>query len=92
MESSMFDPYQDVPPSVTSPAETSFAIDPSDSQALAYATKAAFIGTGGDLTVRLARDSEDRTFRNLANAQVLDIRVTHVRATGTTASDIVGFA
>jgi hypothetical protein len=74
------------------PAERCFAVAPSDSEELPFATKAIYIGTAGDLTLRSVAGSEDVTFRNLADGSVLDVRVLAVRATGTTAADIVTLA
>ena len=74
------------------PAERCFAVIPSDIDALAFATKALFVGTGGDVTLRTVNGTEDVTFRNLPDAAVIDVRVSAVRATGTTAADIVALA
>jgi len=74
------------------PAERCFTVSPSDSLALPIATKALFVGTGGDVKLRSVNSSEDVVFRNLPDAAVIDVRVSAVRATGTTASDIVALA
>lgn len=74
------------------PAERCFAVTPSDAATLPLATKALFIGTGGDVTLRSVNGAEDVTFRNLPDAAVIDVRVAAVRATGTTAADIVALA
>ncbi len=55
-------------------------------------TKALFIGTGGDLVAGAVGGSADVTFRNLADGAILDVRLQYVRASGTTATDIVGLA
>lgn len=86
----LHDPYEHTAASVTAPAETCFAIAPDDAAELPVATKAIFIGTGGDVTLRLVADEEDVAFRNLASGSILDVRVRAIRASGTTASDIVG--
>ena len=74
------------------PAQNCFAIEPSDTAELAAVTKALFIGEGGDVTLRTLRGTADVTFRNLPNAYVLDVRAIAVRATGTSAGNIVGLA
>jgi hypothetical protein len=74
------------------PSELCFAVQPDDTAALAFATKAIFVGTGGDVTLRTVRGSEDVTFRNVPDGAVIDVRVIAVRATGTTAADIVALA
>ena len=62
---------------------------PHDTNPVAITPKALFIGTGGHLVVRGVNGSADVTFRNLASGSVLPFRPGFVRATGTTASDIV---
>lgn len=74
------------------PAERCFAIVPSDSEPLPLATKAIYVGTAGDVTLRSVAGAEDVVFRNLPDGAVLDVRVIAVRATGTTAADIVALA
>lgn len=50
--------------------------------------RALYIGTAGDLAVTMA-DGGNVTFVGLTAGSLLDIQVSHVRATGTTASNIV---
>ena len=54
--------------------------------------KALYVGTGGDIVLRGVGFTSDVTFRNVASGQILDVRASHVRATGTTAADIVALA
>lgn len=75
--------------SVSAPALDGFAIAPHADQPLPRVTKAIFIGVGGDLRVRLAIANADLTFRNLPSGSILDVRASHVRVAGTTASDLV---
>lgn len=88
----MNDKYARTTSSLIAPAGSSFAINPDDSASLPVISKALYIGTGGDLTVQLAHDSSDRLFKNVSSGAILDLRASHVRATGTTAADIVGLA
>lgn len=74
------------------PARDAFAIAPSDGAALATLPRALYVGTGGTLVVRCADSAADVTLKNVASGQILDLRVGFVRATGTTATDIVGLA
>ncbi len=74
------------------PARTAFAIAPHATNEVDPLPKALFIGTGGDLVGRAVGSSSDVTFKNLASGQILDVRLQYVRATGTTATDIVGLA
>lgn len=78
--------------SPSSPARECFAITPSDSQELAVVTKALYVGTGGDVVIVPVAGATPVTFRNVPDGGVLDVRVRAVRATGTTAANLVGLA
>lgn len=86
------DPFAASADSPMAPAENCFAVIPSDSATLATATKALFVGTGGDVALRSLRGTADVIFRNVPDGSVLDVRASAVRATGTTAADIVALA
>lgn len=86
------DQFQLSSDSVISPARKCFAITPNDTTELPAVVKALYIGTGGDLTVKAADDSAFVTFRNIPDGFIIDIRAVAVRATGTSAADIVGLA
>lgn len=85
----MTDPFSFVADQVSAPATRATAVTPHDSNPLADIPKALFIGTGGTLVVRGVRDTSDATFVNVASGSILPLRTSHVRATGTTAADIV---
>ena len=74
------------------PAERCFAVQPSDVNDLPQATKALYIGEGGDIALVPVKGTTPVLFRNLPAGAVLDVRVKAVKATGTTAADIVGLA
>lgn len=84
------DPFAASANSLTSPAASCFAISPSDSDELPTVTKALYVGTGGDLVIRPLEGEEDVVLRNTVSGSILDIRVKAVRATGTSAQDLVG--
>lgn len=70
-----------------------YAVTPSDSVELSVIPKALYIGTGGTVILRgAAEGATDVTFKNVASGQILDVAARYVRATGTTASDIVALA
>lgn len=86
------DYYENKGDTPIAPSRAPFAIVPHDSNALASIPKAIFVGTGGQITLRGAEGSADVVFKNLANGQVLDVQAKFVRASGTTATDLVGLA
>ena len=86
------DPFSALNDNVIGPARAPFSVTPSDTVALVTVPKALYVGTGGAITLRGVDSTQDVVLRNVASGQVLDIRALYVRATGTTASDIVGLA
>lgn len=84
------DNFQTSSDSLIAPANAAFMITPDDVNELSDVTKALYIGTGGDIVLRPQQGTSDVTFRNLQSGSILDVRVSAVRATGTTAADIVG--
>lgn len=85
----MFAAFADTP---LAPASAPYMVTPHDSTALPAVPKALYVGTGGTIVLRGMAGSSDVTFRNVANGQIIDVRASHVRATGTTATDIVALA
>lgn len=85
-----FDPFR--ADAVCASSRAPFAVTPHDSDALPLIPKALYVGTGGHLALRGVDAAGDVVFRNVAAGQVLDVRAQFVRATGTTAADIVGLA
>lgn len=88
----MPDTFQTMSDSPTAPSRAPFAIVPHDSTALSTLPKAVFVGSGGTVTLRGVDAATDVVLKNVASGQVLDIRASHIRATGTTAADLVGLA
>jgi hypothetical protein len=69
-----------------SPFEDGVAVSPSDTIDLPGVSRALWIGTMGDVCA-VTRAGTSLTFRNVSG--LLSGRFTRVKATGTTASDIV---
>lgn len=87
-----FDPFEASTDSLIAPAKTAFAITPDDDNDLPAATKALYVGSGGDITLRPIGSADDVTLRNVVTGSVIAIRLRAVRVTGTTASELVGLA
>lgn len=88
----MQDPYDNFSSTPMTPAENCFAVVPSDTVELAQATKALYVGLGGNVTLRSLQGQADVTFLNVPSGAIIDVRVRAVRLSGTTASGIVGLA
>lgn len=76
----------------TAPSTAPFAIVPDDTQPLPALPKGIYVGTGGTVVLRGIAGNADVTYRNLPDASYIAVRALYVRATGTTASDLVGEA
>lgn len=74
------------------PARQAFPVVPHDTDQLGTLPCAIYVGTGGTIVLRAADSAADVTLKNVASGQVLDVRALYVRATGTTAADLVGLA
>ena len=85
----MPDPFSGTLDGVSAPSTRAAAVAPHDVNPLADVPKALFVGTGGTLVARGSGGGADVTFRNLASGSVLPFRALFVRATGTSAADIV---
>ena len=85
----MADQFQAFSDSASAPAMRVAAVVPHDVNPLAEVPKALFVGTGGNVTLRGAGGGADAVFKNVASGSYLLVRASHVRATGTSAADIV---
>ena len=72
------------------PATRALAITPHNSNPLTDIPKAIYVGSAGDVTMRALRDSADHVWTAVPAGSILPIRASHVRATGTTAGDLLG--
>jgi hypothetical protein len=85
----MADQFSSNADSVSAPATRAVAVSPHDTNALADIPKALFVGTGGNLTMRGVAGISDQMWRNVPSGSVLPFRAQYVRATGTTAADLL---
>lgn len=74
------------------PSRRAYAVTPSDSETLPLLPRGLYIGTGGDVVVRPIEADADVTYKNLPDASYVAVQVLYVRATGTTASNIIAEA
>lgn len=76
---------------LTSPAQDAEAVTPSDTLALARASRALYVGTPGHLRLRLVSGTEV-TLSNAQAGALYPLRVAQVLATGTTAGALVALS
>lgn len=88
----MSDAFSRQADSAEAPSSHPFAVTPSDTAPLVAVPKALYIGSGGRLVLRTANGTADVNFANLSSGQILPVRAQFIRATGTTAADIVALA
>lgn len=74
------------------PARAPFSIAPHNSNELPAIPKAIYVGTGGDITLRGVDGAADVVYKNVTSGSYLMVRARFVRATGTTAADLIGEA
>lgn len=87
----MADEFSSYRGGITAPASHGAALVPSDSTALGRSTRAIYVGTAGDLAVRLV-SGDEVTLTSVIAGMIYPVRVTHVLATGTTAGGLVGLS
>jgi hypothetical protein len=73
---------------VSAPATSCVPVTPHDTNPLPSVPKALYVGTGGDIVIR-GPHGADATFVGVPSGTVLPVRAAYVRASGTTAADIV---
>lgn len=83
------------PTGLEQPASQSVTISPHDTTEIAHptnlrATRGLYVGVAGDVVCRLLGDTADQTFTGVLAGSVLPIRLTHIRSTSTTATNMVG--
>jgi len=88
----MTDLLHDQQDTVLTPSRRPYSVTPHDGDPLPLVPKGLYVGTGGDVTLRGLDAESDVTYRNLPDASYIAVRVSHVRATGTTASDLIAEA
>lgn len=88
----MADPFAAFADSTDGPSAAPFAIVPHDTNELATVPKGIYVGTGGDVTLRGVRGAADVTYKNLPDASYIAVRAQYVRATGTTATNMIAEA
>ena len=85
----MQDRYDGYSSSLEGPAAHGFAISPNDAVDVTEVTRALYVGTGGVLSLTLQSGAE-LVMSGVAAGTLLPLRVRRVKATGTSASDLVG--
>ena len=78
--------------SAVAPSRNPYPIAPHDTNELPVLPKGIYVGTGGDVVLRGQDASADVTYRNLADGSYIAVRAQFVRATGTTAANLIGEA
>lgn len=75
--------------SLDAPASHAFAVTPSNADLLTEATRALYVGGGGNLALVMLSGAEI-SLLSVAAGSILPLRVRQVKATGTTATALVG--
>lgn len=73
-----------------SPARGAVAITPNDSTELASIPKALYVGNGGTIVGQAVGSNTDISFTGVPTGAILPVQFKLIKATGTTATNIVG--
>lgn len=74
---------------ISAPAQRGFAVTPNDAADLAAETRGLWVGGSGDLVLVLA-SGDEVTLAGAVGGSVLPLRIRRIKATGTTATQLVG--
>jgi hypothetical protein len=85
----MTDEYGSFTDNVSSPANHAVAVTPHATNPLPFVAKALYVGGAGNVTLRAKGDAADVTFVGVPAGTILPVRAAYVRASGTTATNIV---
>ena len=85
----MADNFSTLGDSPSAPSTYALAVTPHDSNALTDIPKALFVGTGGNIMMRGKNGAADQLWKNVPSGAILPFRAQYVRATGTTAADLL---
>jgi hypothetical protein len=84
------DKFENYSTALSSPASKAFAITPNDTADLAVSTRGLWIGGDGSVKITTV-DGDTVTLSGCGAGTVVPVRVKRVFATGTTATNILGF-
>lgn len=85
----MADNFSTLGDSPSAPSTYALAVTPHDSNALTDIPKALFVGTGGHISMRGKNGAADQLWKNVPSGAILPFRAQYIRATGTTAADLL---
>lgn len=83
------DNFDSFKPGFNAPAGDGFAITPHNTNELTRVPRALYIGVSGTVVLTTPAGN-DLTFVNLPSGSILSVRCTKVKATGTTATNLIG--
>jgi hypothetical protein len=87
----MANEFEEYKTSLTAPARNAAAVTPNDSTDLSNDSRALYVGGAGDLSI-VTVGGDTVTLSSVPAGSMLSIMVRRVRATGTTATNIVSLS
>ena len=85
----MTDNFSSYSSGLDAPASGAVAVTPDDATDLGEVTRALYVGVAGDIAV-VMKSGQEVSFTGVAAGTILPLRIARVKATGTTAGNIVG--
>jgi hypothetical protein len=86
------DDFKNFADSAAGPSRKPFLIVPHDVNPLPDIPKRLFVGSGGDIILRGVDGTADVPYKNLGDGVYVYVSPQYIRATGTTAANIIGEA
>lgn len=83
----MADDFESFSGGLSSPAVGAAAVTPNDSTGIDV-TRSLYVGTAGNVAVEM-KDGTEVTFTNVQDGSLLPLRVSKVKSTNTTATNII---
>ncbi|GMM93528.1 hypothetical protein [Qipengyuania sp. MTN3-11] len=84
----MIDRFENFAPGLSAPATRAEMVTPSDLQSLPFLPRAVYVGGTGDLVMR-DQSGTETAWRNVPAGTLLPFRPAMIRASGTTATDML---
>lgn len=84
----MVDTFESYSTGMSGPANDAAAVTPNDGADLAFTARALYVGGAGDISV-ITQGGQTVLFAGASAGSIIPIRAARVRATGTTATNIV---
>ena len=85
----MADIFATLGDTTSAPSTKALGVTPHDTNPLTDIPKALYVGTAGNIIMRGVNGAADQLWKNVPAGAILPFRAQYIRATGTTAADLL---